>query len=755
MLIKRAYLCMAILSGLLFAFPNTGGCDGVVRTFDFYVDLFDDGQTVSVQLQYYRKFGDNYKIIAFSPDSITIQNGRYEVSIPSRYYQKDNYLEIVFDLGYVTPKISLYPLSSYIPRTAYIILGAVFIAIVSRIRFNRWTQKNIGKYAFPPRSFTTWPRFVRSALMYVLLIESFYFIIIYSPGTVIFIDKYLGGGHIDYDIFKEMGQYSVLWSIFLLTGVLPNFPWISKWETNLRDMLHDYAFIPSEAKAVISQLNINYTAFKPDDKIVERILPKIGADAFSREDFSNVSDMIAHRWCKLSYLKNRLVDWMTFPSINNFFSLSKKDYDRFLAEYDRVKSEIDEYFGYIRLHHNDREEKEVDHLNGLLKATRTKLDAEIDTCLSKVYNFICIGILGTEKMPSGRKRAFKFFGLVPFIPERSNIDWDANIKTISVLVSAVFLPTLLYYSMSQSGFMSAKINYFPHSAQEALYWSLIGILMHALTIIVVVFFDRWRTRVLTSMYDEKKSSEASIPHKLSYDVIAAMLGFLVGFMIMVGIIVAPHFGELDKVAQELVKKMPNNALWSLLPAVTGFFIQYYLHTFRTQSRKAWQLGLSQGLIMSVVAAIVSFTVIDKGISDILHFMLYAAFTSFCVGAGIGYMFPHSYLKKMKGYYLPENGRRHVRANVLEPATIYVDGSRYACNIVNISTEGAKIDRALRFPGGSQVKINAANFGKLNSIIVRKEKTGTVVKFPYLDEFAQVQIAEYLDKYAGYRIATQE
>lgn len=745
-MMKKAYLFLAFFSGFVFAFPGAGDCSGITRTFDFYANLFDDGQSVWVQLQYYEKFGEHYKVIAYSPVQITIHNRRYEIAIPDRYCKKGYYLEIVFDIGYVTPKISLYPLSDYLPQTTYILLGALFIAIVSRIRFNRWTQKNIGKYTFPPRSFTTWPRFVRSALMYVMVIEIFYSVIIYFPGVVIFIDKYLGGGYLDYEVFQNMGKYSVLWSIFLLTGVLPNFPWVSKWETSLRDMLHDYAFIPSEAKAVISQLNINYTAFKPDGKIIERILPKIGTNTFSRDDFTNVGNMIAHKWCKLSYLKYRLVDWMTYPSINKFFTLSKSDFQNFLSEYDRVKSEVDEYFGYIHAHNSGSEE--ADDLNGLLNATRTKLHAEIDTSLNNVYTFICIGILGTEKMPGGRKRAFRFFGLAPFIPERSNIDWDASIKTIAVLVSAVFLPTLLYYIMSKNGYLNATINHFPHSANEALFWSMMGIVMHSLTIILVVFFDQWRTRVLTSMYDEEKIDETSLPHKLSYDVIAAIIGFSVGFLIMGCMVILQHPGELDAAASVFVKKMHKFALWATLPAVTGFFIQYYLHTFRTQRWKDWQLGLFQGSFMSVVAAIASFLVIDKNISEILHFILYAAFTSFCVGTGIGYMFTHSYLKKMKRHVSTENGRRHNRANVMEPATIYVNGSRYACNLLNLSAEGAKIDRAFRYPGGHQIQIRAANFGELNSIIVRKERKGTIVRFPYLDEATQNRITAYLDKYSA-------
>ena len=102
---------------------------------------------------------------------------------------------------------------------------------------------------------------------------------------------------------------------------------------------------------------------------------------------------------------------------------------------------------------------------------------------------------------------------------------------------------------------------------------------------------------------------------------------------------------------------------------------------------------------------------------------------------------------MKRPYASENRRKHVRANVMEPATVYVDGSGFACNIVDISSEGAKIDRAFRFPSGSQAQINAAHFGKLNSIIVRKMRTGTIVRFPYLNESAQDRITAYLDKYA--------
>jgi uncharacterized membrane protein YdcZ (DUF606 family) len=272
--------------------------------------------------------------------------------------------------------------------------------------------------------------------------------------------------------------------------------------------------------------------------------------------------------------------------------------------------------------------------------------------------------------------------------------------------------------------------------------------MHAMTIIAVVFFDRWRVRMLTSIYDDVESGAFPMPHKLSNDVIAAMIGFLVGFVVLEGLIFAKQYPDLIKASEVFVGKMLDIALWSLLPSTTGFFIQYYLDTYRLKKRQAWQLGLLQGLIMAAVAALVVFTSIDKSISEILHFMLYAAFTSFWIGAGIGYVFPHNYLKKYGKNDFNEDRRRSVRANVKEPATVYVDGNRYACNIVNISSQGAKIDRAFRFPEGSHARVSAAHIGNLNSIIVRKMKTGTIIKFPYLDESAQGQISAYVDKYAG-------
>jgi len=236
------------------------------RTFDFFGDEFDENETVHVKLQYYEKLWENYRIVGFTPDFITIKDGRYEIEIPPRYHKKGYYLEIVFDKGFVSPKISLSPLSEYLPKFGYILLGALFIALVSKIRFNFWTPKNTGRYSYPPRNFTTWSRFVRSSFLYVLINEIVYFFILISPGTIMFIDKYLGGGHLEPETLKGMGEYSVLWSIFMLTGVLPNFPLLNKWEHSLREMLHDFAFIPSEAKAVISQLDINYKAFQPGVK---------------------------------------------------------------------------------------------------------------------------------------------------------------------------------------------------------------------------------------------------------------------------------------------------------------------------------------------------------------------------------------------------------------------------------------------------------------------------------------------------------
>ena len=174
---------------------------------------YNDGQIVEVKLQYFKAYGDNHQLFAMQPDFIKIENNQYTVEIPDRYYNKNYFLEIIFPNGYETPRIYLDPIKDYLPDWTSILLGALFIAVFSRVRFNRWTDKNIGKYEYSPRNFTTWTRFIRSLSVYVILAELTYFSILISPGAFVFVSKYLGGSVMEYETLKEMGQYSVLWSI--------------------------------------------------------------------------------------------------------------------------------------------------------------------------------------------------------------------------------------------------------------------------------------------------------------------------------------------------------------------------------------------------------------------------------------------------------------------------------------------------------------------------------------------------------------
>jgi len=278
---------------------------------------------------------------------------------------------------------------------------------------------------------------------------------------------------------------------------------------------------------------------------------------------------------------------------------------------------------------------------------------------------------------------------------------------------------------------------------EALFWSVIGILMHGLTIIGVVYFDRWRTRVQTSAYDEEKNEDATARNNLTKEVTAAGLGFVIGLFTMISIGALGHLNKLDAYAVDLVEDIVSYLLWAIVPAVTGFFVQYYLDTAIIQGKRVWKLSLVQGATTAVMGTLIGYIVLDNAPSKIWYFLYYASITALLAGAGIGYVFPSGYQKKMERISFKTDRRENERKTVLAPAKLYIDESEFACNIVDMSAGGAQIDRRLRYPLGSKAQIDATNLGRLNSIIVRKSKKGTYLKFPFLPENTQKKLDAYI------------
>jgi hypothetical protein len=715
-----------------------------VKSFKLPDDTYKNGQRISIRMQYYKAYGDNHRLVAMTPEVVTVEDGSYTVEIENKYYKGEYYLEVIFDDGYVTPRILLSPIYEYLPRATYIFVGAFLIAIYCRIRFNRWTDKNIGKYSYCPRNYTTWTRFMRSLSIYVFLTELVYFALVISPGAFVFINKNMGGNPIEHEALKEMGEYGVLWAILLLTGVLPNFPWINKLEQKFRETLHDYAFIPAEAKAVISQLEVNLKAFDPDPKHIETVKNNFDLDDFSNEDFTAVKNGIAHKWCKLSYLRQRLQDWNTYPKINRFFAMSNETYEQLLKGYDSIKIDINNY--------NDCKGVDVQGVDTkykkYLKAAENYINTEIDRLLKMAYSLISIGVLGTELLPAGRKDRFRYFGLRPCLTEGPIIDWDTNLKSLLAIIITATVPTLFYYfAMMQT--TSGKLpSFVPKDSWEALFWALIGIAMHSSTVIAVVLFNLWRKTIFRGGDFKKMQRDSKNTNHFAVSMVAGFIGYCIGFFSMVAIMILQYYVVAKKDGFNVMGQLGGFALWSILPFVTGYFIQYYLDTPKKSLPSKWRMSIKQGTITAAIAGLIALIVLDANIGRGWHFIVFCTLTSFCVGSGIGYMFPKGYHRKVEASAKPEDERRKkIRYEVSQPATLIVANKNYACNIVEISLSGVKLDRKITCPVGTHAQINVPRLGKLNAIVVRMEKKKTMLDYVNLDSSEIEQLSGYIQSVA--------
>ena len=191
---------------------------------------------------------------------------------------------LFYETGDVAPQRFANPIRENFPRPPYVLLGAILVAVHGRLRFNRWTEKNRGRYVFAPRFYMPWGRFVRSLAVYVLMTEFAYLAVLMIPGAVALINRNLASQPSLEAVLRQVGQYGGLWAVLLVTCVLPNFPGIKRCERKVREALQQCAMTSYEAGTVSCPPEANCRVREPEPKIIEDVLA-ILANAHCEESY--------------------------------------------------------------------------------------------------------------------------------------------------------------------------------------------------------------------------------------------------------------------------------------------------------------------------------------------------------------------------------------------------------------------------------------------------------------------------------------
>ena len=172
-------------------------------------------------------------------------------------------------------------------------------------QFNSWTKGESCRatsdselLAFaPPRSFTPLWRFLTTAAAYCLTLNVLYLVLYVMLRNS---DK-TGAAFLDLSGVTPANAWLV--ALFIVTGLTPILPVFSNVEHVIREVMHNWAVVPTKAQDMANELASPTTTFELDDEFLRNVvLPNLGKP-FTRADFTEGRALtIAQKWCRLKML---------------------------------------------------------------------------------------------------------------------------------------------------------------------------------------------------------------------------------------------------------------------------------------------------------------------------------------------------------------------------------------------------------------------------------------------------------------------
>jgi len=587
-----------------------------------------------------------------------------------------------------------------LPNMWAILAGAFFMFVYSWSRFNTWTGKEDFEYSDPPRHYTTWGRFVSFSLFYTFFIEFIYMLIVFFPEGTVYIDQIVGKGSLGEK--EGFGEYSFLWAVLILTGILPNLRWIREPELTIRHKLHEMAFIPFEGQSIINQFLIHPSLFRPDIETVKKVIKEMeGEEQYSIEDFNQPTKSIRHKWCKLSYLRFKLMEWQTSRDVERFMCHCNLEKDAFEKKISDLKLKIEQYNDRLK----DLGEDKPDEYILLLE---TDIAEKLDLLLTQMYRVITCGVLAIEKLGYNRQSAFQSFGLYPTLGTDIPFDWDSIVNSIGAVFLVTFIPTMMYFFVMRQMAIDSKL--IPKSTFEALMWGIYSVVINSIGIIGAIFIRRQLSKIKAT-----GKPNTSTFHYLG----AGLFGYILSFMFLASIVLIN-----DNVS--ILGAFETVGLWPLIPATTAIFTIHYLNTALDAKRPRWQQSLIQSLcttFVGIAVVCVHYNMIFT--SEVLAFLVFTAITSALIGAGIGYIFPEGYRRRIRRLQRRTERRIYLRKPLKERGSLILGNKDiYDCQVLELSLGGAAVDIPVPDPVGTSAQLELPNIGKLFGWIVRKEDEKT-------------------------------
>ncbi len=595
------------------------------------------------------------------------------------------------------------------------VVGLFFVAIYSLVTFNSWTKEELRfGYSNPPRHFTTWGRFTRFSLFYLFGIEALYILIAKFPEQFSVLFEHPGNPTIVSD--------SSLYAVIVVTGFLSNFPGVRKMENYFRNMLHEKAFIPAEATAIIEHLSIDPNLFRPDSDTAQNVIEDLEDMKLPVSDLTKIAKTVEHKWYKISCLFYGIRKWKGRPEVNRFFEHCAPNYVSCEEKYEKLKRQICDYGeekGKLGKGESTEEHKRF------VYTLEAELSEKLDSLLKQVYQFVSCGILTTEKSLKSRVSAFESFGLYLDLDQKFPIDWNTIHKSVGIIFASALFPTLAYYYYFPIFHIPEPTSFYPISPQYIFIWAVIGMFMFSLGLLGAIMIQRYTPRLGTDFIKVKPS--------LSKSVAAGFLAYFLGFSVL---IVATLMS-----GNSVMENLHTMWLWPFLPTTTAAFTARYIQTYKKDESPRIKESLIQGAAVIIVAVIIVL-LNSKALSN-PHFMIYLVVVTGLIGGGIGFTLPESYRKLRQ---TPKGEQRlNPRFKTAIKSALRAGSMLKDCTIENISAGGALLNLSTSSPIRTVTELELAEVGKIPALLVRKEQGRTSIRF-LLDNHLKEKLNSFINNF---------
>ena len=626
------------------------------------------------------------------------------------------------------------------PISWQIVLAVICLALYCLNRFNTWTEAEagLGKEG-PPRHYTTKNRYTIYAVLYTLLIVTSYLLLLSFPGALIAIDQHYGINKITLEDLGNKDFPLVL--LVIAIAVVPNVKPLRLGEGKLRTWFHRQAFIPSQASALVNQLLNKHTRFSVKDHECEDILDELQRYLPKEINPLETSHDTWHKWFKLLCLRKKLKEWHQEPRINQFSCAFGKAFKENQHLFDDLERDL-KYYGrryqaHAELMENGGSSEDSEYLareKDSLDIVESKLNREIDNLLKLTYEYICCGILSTERSEARRREKFSYFNLYPEFKERLPFVADSLLMAMLFVFTVTSLTTMVYHYITKPELETLK----------AFDVGMIHTIMQGSCIFIAYLIYRNFEKAGWLNPDHRYSGAIVVGPLLRWTISVA-----IGYVPILFILI---FWMTMRKDTTFLVALERNWFWPIPVAVTTSFIIYYLSTLKNNQSSFWRDGLIQAIVQgSAGFGVASLAVYEleivpqdyRGVALIAYVTLTLGFTGWCIGR----VFPTEYSRALRERHLERRMGTRVELNM--PVTIIAD-REYAIDKPTLSPTGASIPMDVPKNVGDSLHFDLPGMGLLVARVIRKAAGQTYLAFSVNKEQRE-NLSMFLQQQAGQRV----